>query len=59
MSYMEKGDLFEWIRKNGRFTEVEGKYFAAKIIETFRYLSNNNIFHRDIKPENILIGDNF
>ena len=29
------------------------------MIETFRYLAQENIFHRDIKPENILIDHNY
>lgn len=58
MEFAARGELFQYIVKQGRLREDEGKLFFAQIISGVTYLHANNIVHRDIKPENLLLdGD--
>jgi serine/threonine protein kinase len=58
MEYAAKGELFQYIVKQGRLREDEGRRFFVQIISGIAYLHANNIVHRDIKPENLLLdGD--
>jgi serine/threonine protein kinase len=59
MPFIENGDLFEWINQHGSFNEDAGRYFAKKLIGTFRYLASQHVCHRDIKPENILLNHHY
>ena len=58
MEYAAKGELFQYIVKQGRLREDEGRRFFVQIVAGVTYLHKNNIVHRDIKPENLLLdGD--
>ena len=51
-----QGDLFEFIVKRKKLTEVEAAVITKQLISAVAYLHENSIIHRDIKPENILIN---
>ena len=58
MEYCPKGELFQYIVKQGRLREDEGRRFFVQIVAGIAYLHKNNVVHRDIKPENLLLdGD--
>lgn len=48
------GNLFDYIKKNGPFSEIQACHILKGILEGLKYLHKKNIIHRDIKPENIL-----
>ena len=48
------GNLKEYIKQHGVFSEDNAIYIIRNILEGLRYLHEKNIMHRDIKPENIL-----
>eukprot|EP00029_Vermamoeba_vermiformis_P003670 TRINITY_DN1420_c0_g1_i1.p1 TRINITY_DN1420_c0_g1~~TRINITY_DN1420_c0_g1_i1.p1 ORF type:complete len:294 (+),score=45.16 TRINITY_DN1420_c0_g1_i1:54-935(+) len=59
LEYCANGDLFELVRKFGRLTEEQTRFFAAELLLALEHLHIRNIIHRDIKPENMLLDDKF
>ncbi|KAF4662583.1 hypothetical protein FOL47_006179 [Perkinsus chesapeaki] len=55
MEYVNGGELFSYLRREGRLPNDSGKFYAAEIVLAFQYLHNMNIIYRDLKPENLLI----
>jgi tRNA A-37 threonylcarbamoyl transferase component Bud32 len=55
MDYVPGGELFEYIRRAGRFVEHEARFFAAEIVEALTHLHAFSIMYRDLKPENVLL----
>jgi len=53
--FIAGGELFSHLRKVGRFSEADGRFYAAQILHTFEYLHFLDIVYRDLKPENVLI----
>lgn len=51
------GNLFQWIKKNGKCQEDEAAYFFIQTLTGFYYLHKNGYIHRDLKPENLLLFD--
>ncbi|CAJ1337273.1 unnamed protein product [Effrenium voratum] len=49
------GELLEHIRRLGRFTEAQAKFFVAEVALGLEYLHEKGICHRDLKPENVLL----
>jgi len=54
MEYCNKGDLFDYIKSNGKLSEEESKKLFKQLILAVEYLARNQVVHRDIKPENLL-----
>lgn len=57
MDYCAGGNLYEYIRNSGRFSEAQAVFYISEIIEAISELHNNNIIYRDLKPENILLDE--
>lgn len=57
--YAEEGELFNWITKTGKFTEIEARFFFSQLIEGLESLHNMGLYHRDIKPENLLLDKDY
>lgn len=55
MDFVNGGELFTHIRREGRFSENKAKFYAAEIIVAVEYLHLNGIIYRDLKPENVLL----
>jgi len=49
------GELLEHIRRLGRFTEPQARFFVAEVALGLEYLHDKGICHRDLKPENVLL----
>ena len=55
LDYAEGGELFEYISKKTKLTEIESCKLFQDIINGLDYLHQQNIAHRDLKPENLLL----
>lgn len=55
MEFVAGGELFNYIRAEGQFTNETSKLIAAEIVLALQYLHNQDIIYRDIKPENLLV----
>lgn len=55
LDFINGGELFYHLKKEGRFAENRVKFYAAEITCAIAHLHSLNIVYRDLKPENILI----
>jgi len=55
LEYCAKGEMFDVLRKEGRFSERRTAMYIHDLAAGLHYLHCKNIIHRDIKPENILL----
>lgn len=55
MEYASKGEVFDLLYDNGRFSERRAARYVKDLADALYYLHQKNIIHRDIKPENLLI----
>jgi len=55
LDYINGGELFYHLKKEGRFPEIRVKFYAAEIVCAMAHLHSLQIVYRDLKPENILI----
>lgn len=55
LDYMGGGELFFWLKKDKRFSEVRSRLYAAELVLALEALHNADIIYRDLKPENILL----
>lgn len=55
LDYINGGELFFHLKKEGRFSESRVKLYAAEIVCALSHLHSLDIVYRDLKPENILL----
>ncbi|XP_006825885.1 cAMP-dependent protein kinase catalytic subunit PRKX-like [Saccoglossus kowalevskii] len=55
LEYACGGELFTFLRDQGRFNTANALFYAAEIITSLDYLHNLDIVYRDLKPENVLL----
>eukprot|EP00753_Platysulcus_tardus_P016257 PLAT5565.1.p1 GENE.PLAT5565.1~~PLAT5565.1.p1 ORF type:complete len:720 (-),score=419.53 PLAT5565.1:286-2445(-) len=51
------GELFTFLRRAGRFSENQARFYAASVVSAFRAIHARNIAYRDLKPENLILDD--
>eukprot|EP01099_Mayorella_cantabrigiensis_P001263 TRINITY_DN1538_c0_g1_i1.p2 TRINITY_DN1538_c0_g1~~TRINITY_DN1538_c0_g1_i1.p2 ORF type:complete len:242 (+),score=64.12 TRINITY_DN1538_c0_g1_i1:850-1575(+) len=56
MDFINGGELFFLLQKEGNFSEERSCFYSAEISCGLGYLHENGVIYRDLKPENILIG---
>jgi len=57
--YCSKGNLAQFISKNGAMSEGPAKEIFRQVLEAVSYIHESGFAHRDIKPDNILIDSKF
>jgi len=55
MEFVCGGELFSHLRKSGKFSSQEGRFYSCEVILAFEHLHSMNIVYRDLKPENLLL----
>lgn len=53
------GELFDVIFHSKGFDENLSRFYFRLLVESMRYLHQQNIAHRDLKPENLLLDSQF
>mmetsp|Transcript_29627 Transcript_29627/g.64665 ORF Transcript_29627/g.64665 Transcript_29627/m.64665 type:complete len:494 (-) Transcript_29627:208-1689(-) len=54
----EDGELFTQIRRKGRMTLEDARFYAAEVVLILDAVHSAYVIHRDVKPENLLIAAN-
>lgn len=55
LDFVNGGELFYHLKKEGKFDEERVKFYAAEIASALLHLHKQGIIYRDLKPENILV----
>jgi len=55
LDFVNGGELFYHLKKEGRFPENRVKFYAAQIACAIAHLHSLGVVYRDLKPENILL----
>jgi len=55
LDFVNGGELFFHLKREGRFPENRVKFYAAQITSALGHLHSVGIVYRDLKPENILL----
>lgn len=56
--YCSGGDLYDYIKKQKRFTEHKAAIIMKQLLMVTNYMHIKQIVHRDLKPENIVLSTN-
>ena len=54
LEYLNGGELFERIKKNGSYNEKDASVIMRSILQALVAMHEKFIVHRDLKPENLL-----
>ena len=54
LEYLNGGELFERIKKNGSYNEKDAAVIMRCILQALVAMHDRKIVHRDLKPENLL-----
>ncbi len=57
LDYVNGGELFFHLKKEGKFSEDRVRFYAAEIISALLYMHSLGVVYRDLKPENILLDE--
>jgi len=57
LDFIDGGELFFHLKKEGRFSEPRVVFYAAQIASAMEHLHGLGIVYRDLKPENILLDE--
>mmetsp|Transcript_39863 Transcript_39863/g.124624 ORF Transcript_39863/g.124624 Transcript_39863/m.124624 type:complete len:813 (-) Transcript_39863:716-3154(-) len=55
MDYLQGGELFFHLRKEGLLLAQTAKFYVAEIALALEFLHSVDVLHRDLKPENLLL----
>lgn len=55
IDFLNGGELFYHLRKEGKFSEERTRFYAAEIVLALECLHKNGVIYRDLKPENVLL----
>ncbi|EAR84156.1 Serine/Threonine kinase domain protein (macronuclear) [Tetrahymena thermophila SB210] len=55
MQFLKGGELYQYLKRDGRFTESRTKFYIAQLILALGHLHSKNIIYRDLKLENIVM----
>ena len=58
MDYIAGGELFTYLRTEGKLQPEHAMQYSSQVCLMFEYLHSKNIIYRDLKPENILLEQN-
>ncbi|KAL3060245.1 hypothetical protein OYC64_014751 [Pagothenia borchgrevinki] len=57
LDYVNGGELFYHLQREGSFPEPRAAFYAAEMAMALGYLHSLDIVYRDLKPENILLDN--
>mmetsp|Transcript_40528 Transcript_40528/g.94110 ORF Transcript_40528/g.94110 Transcript_40528/m.94110 type:complete len:360 (-) Transcript_40528:96-1175(-) len=55
LEYVNGGELFSYLRDQGRLPNDQVRFYSGEIIVAFGYLHGLHVVYRDLKPENALL----
>ena len=60
MEYCSNGDLFDFVKKNGKLSEGLAKHLFHQLLNSLEFLHKKvGVAHLDLKLENVLVSDNY
>ena len=55
MDLMRGGDLFDYIGRREKYSELEARSLCRDILNAVRYCHENGVAHCDLKPKNLMM----
>eukprot|EP01137_Pigoraptor_chileana_P017196 Opistho-2@74932 len=55
LTYLNGGELYFHLKREGRFAEDRAKFYAAEICLALDYLHSMGVLYRDLKAENVIL----